>query len=880
MMALALLIGIAILTAPIGVGILFARISMLDSRLRRLEAELDALHRDRWRRDTAAALEPLAEEAVAFEPPPAAEAPPMAEPEQAPFTAPPEPIRSTAPDRDELPAEPPEPEEEEEQEQEQEQESESLSAMFERLVAGRLLIWVGGAAMIGAGFFLIKYSIEVGLLTPQARMIGAAIFGLALVAAGEYAGKIPRLSDDPRVAQALTGAGIVILYAVPYGSHVLYGLIDSRTAAAIMFLVSVAALVLSLRQGAATAMMGLVGGFLTPALVGDPSATAVPLLVYLTLVNGFVFGIAWRRGWTWLAAAAVAFSFAWSFYLLGRPPADAAAAGFFIIALAVAASLLRPGGGREMRYVQPMVVGLVQLAILVGRVDLGPVAWLMFGALALGAVALSTIRREHRFAPPAALLLALLVIGVKADLHDPAAPWAAAVATLLFAGVYIPLAAQSDRLLRSAMAAAALAAPFLLLRLAWPDLFVPAGWGGIALALAAAAFLLAWLQRPRAGTEPPADPAFFMAAVAAALLLGAAALDLLPHDLVAAGWLAGALLLAWFGRRMREFAFALAALIGAAVAAFRAAAMVPDLWQTAVESLVGDPALASALPAPAEALLALALPAALLVGLIAIVREPPAGTRRALAGVAGLFALAACYVLAKQVFGLADLADFERRGFAERTAITQALFLIGWLLSSQRVAAKFEQAAWLGSAVTLVAALRLIWFDMFVHNPAATPQYVGALPALNLLLPAFLLSAVWLYDARRRADAQTRSGFWLAAFLAALVMGVGLMVRQLFQGGWLNASGMPIAEVYAYSLAGLLLAVALLLGGMRLPDKAVRLAGLALLTVTIVKVFASDAQALEGVLRILSFFGLGIGLIGVGLLYGPVLRAEAVGRGR
>jgi uncharacterized membrane protein len=40
-------------------------------------------------------------------------------------------------------------------------------------------------------------------------------------------------------------------------------------------------------------------------------------------------------------------------------------------------------------------------------------------------------------------------------------------------------------------------------------------------------------------------------------------------------------------------------------------------------------------------------------------------------------------------------------------------------------------------------------------------------------------------------------------------------------------------------------------------------------------VFLSDASALEGVLRILSFLGLGIALIGIGRLYTRVLNAEA-----
>jgi uncharacterized membrane protein len=163
---------------------------------------------------------------------------------------------------------------------------------------------------------------------------------------------------------------------------------------------------------------------------------------------------------------------------------------------------------------------------------------------------------------------------------------------------------------------------------------------------------------------------------------------------------------------------------------------------------------------------------------------------------------------------------------------------------------------------------------MLLHNPALVDQWVGSLPVLNLLLPAYLLSAVWLYAARRRAEAATRSGFWLAAFLAALILGVALMVRQVFHGPILTGPDLPIAEFYFYSLAGLMVAIGLLVAGIRLPDKALRLAGLALLTATIFKVFLVDASELKGVLRILSFLGLGIALIGIGRLYGPVLRAE------
>ena len=72
----------------------------------------------------------------------------------------------------------------------------------------------------------------------------------------------------------------------------------------------------------------------------------------------------------------------------------------------------------------------------------------------------------------------------------------------------------------------------------------------------------------------------------------------------------------------------------------------------------------------------------------------------------------------------------------------------------------------------------------------------------------------------------------------------------------------------------LALAAAFIAAGIRLPEKALRLAGLLLLTATMIRASFIDAAALDGLLRILSFFVLGVALIGIGRAYGPVLRAE------
>jgi uncharacterized membrane protein len=438
---------------------------------------------------------------------------------------------------------------------------ETLASLFEQLVGGRLLIWIGGIALVVAGFFLIRHTIEIGLVTPELRMAAAALFGLTLLACGEYMRLRGLLADEPRVAQALVGAGIAVLYATAYGSWLLYGQIDGRTASVLMLAISAAALALSLRHGPPTAVMGMVGGFLTPWLAGDPKAGALPILAYVALLDSAIFILAWRRRWGWLAAGAIALSFLWTgFLILGSPP-DALAAGLFVVGLASVASLLRSGEGRPPALLQPLIIGLVELTFLVIRLDTDPRAWLLFGSLAAIALWLGARNREARFAPPAGLALALLLILVKAPIDsDPTIPWMGAAITLMFAGVSIPLS-TTDRVLRTFTACAALVGPILILRLLRPEAFPPVGWGLAAAALAAAALALLWLHRKDSAGRKMPDSAMVAAGATAALLLALAGHDLTPRDFVSATWLVLALALVAAGIRIPDKALRLAGLV-------------------------------------------------------------------------------------------------------------------------------------------------------------------------------------------------------------------------------------------------------------------------------------------------------------------------------
>ena len=745
----------------------------------------------------------------------------------------------------------------------------SVAALFERFVGGRLLIWIGGIALAVAGIFLIRAS--VGLITPAVRMVLAALFGLILLAGGELARSRPGRLPDPRVPQTLVGAGILILYAAPYGALVLYHLMSTGAASTLMVMVTAAALVLSLRHGAPTAVMGLAGGFATPLLVGDTDAGAIPLLGYLALLNIALFAIASRRGWTWLAASAVLLSFAWTGALLWGPQSDALAAGGFILLLSVSASLLRTGAGWQIDFIRPAAIGLVELAMLVARVDLDYFAWGLFGLLSAASFALATRRVEYRPIPAFALALALILILLKTQLGKDVLPMVAGT-TLLFAAGAVPLALRRpERLLWTSVVSAALAGPILILRVQQPGLVLPF-WYGAALVLLSAGPLLLALGLRRIEDDRP-----LLVATGAALLLAAIGLvDLLPKDLVGAAWLFLALAAAWVARCSGRVRLGHPALVTAAAALVWSTVRVAPFWAALLLSLGGLPPLAAQLPYAAQAAQTLALPGLLI---LALLRLLPSERRRPWLLAAALFCLtASLYLLFKQAWGLTDHDDFLARGFAERTIVTQSLFAIGWLICRMALPGLDErERRAIGIAFTAFAGARLLWFDLLIDNPAFVGQSVGPLILLNWLLPAYLLSAFWLYSARRRADNAARSAIWLGLFLAALVGGVMLMVRQNFVGPILTGPPVSAEESYVYSLAGLLLSLGLLLSGVRVADKALRIAGLALLTATTCKVFLVDASALEGVLRILSFLGLGIALIGIGKLYTKLLDAE--GRG-
>ncbi len=187
---------------------------------------------------------------------------------------------------------------------------------WESFLGVKLFAWLGGFALFLGVAFFVKYSFEHNLISPFLRVtIGYAI-GLGLLVGAWF---LPRARQAVTV-QSLTATGIVVLYADTFGAHALYGFLDFGFGLlpvfAIMSAITVLAFVLAVRLDAqVVAVLGWLGGFLTPWLLSTGQDNPAGLFGYLALLDVGLLAVAVRQRWNYLAllgaAATMVMQFGW-----------------------------------------------------------------------------------------------------------------------------------------------------------------------------------------------------------------------------------------------------------------------------------------------------------------------------------------------------------------------------------------------------------------------------------------------------------------------------------------------------------------------------------------------------------------------------------------
>ncbi|MDQ0470521.1 DUF2339 domain-containing protein [Labrys wisconsinensis] len=806
---------------------------------------------------------------------------------------------------------------------------------LEERLGARWAVWVGGLALAFGGIFLVQYSIEAGLLGPEARITLGLLFSLVLIAVGEWLRRRPAPAAEAGravyIPGVVTAAGTAALFATVYAAHALYGLIGPGAAFAALGLVALLTMAAAALHGPWLAGLGLVGAYATPLLVSSRTPDPWALVIYLAVVTAAAFALARLRLWRWLAVTAILAALGWGLAILGATAdgslagGDVTPAAAYVLALGgliVGLLVVQPHRGHTGfsgfdGVALTALAGLAALALVLAHA--GHFAGLGLGTALVVAAALLASALAFDGVTPAAGIAALLAVGlvltwpvaeqVAAEpitivphrlVSPPLIPdaLAAYLATAAVAGLAL-FAATTAALFRRAvplrpaiaLALAGVAGPLLILACAYVRATgfaqsIPYGL----VALAAAAVLAGTTDRLMRPAAPGSDAAASLHAAGATAALALALAMTLEGSPLTLAFALASLGTAWVAAQrplaaLRWSAAALAVLVlarigGAWTVIGEAMTTFPDWSDIALRYAV--PALALGFGGRLLRRQATDTPAAILEGAAIVL-----GTTAA--------ALAIRLVVVGPEAALAAPLGLMEGGLDTALAFGMALgFARGALTTTSPVHRFVAPLAALGAVALAVVG------PVLALNPAIRGEdVVGGILVNTLLLGyafpavlAVLAARMWRRIAGGEGAAADRTRP-LAHPLAVVLGATGLVLAFLYvtfetrvavSGPDMSFASISNAESYAYSAVWLVFGIMLLAAGLVFNWRGARLGSALVILLTVAKVFLIDMDALEGVWRALSFIGLGAVLIGIGLVYQRLLfgagrRSTAGGEG-
>jgi len=172
---------------------------------------------------------------------------------------------------------------------------------LETRIGGRWMLYIGTVAMVfGIGYF-IKYAFDNNWINEVGRVLVGALLGLAMIGGGH---RIAR-RGYPLYGQIVAGGGFAVLYISIFAALTFYALIGRPTAFGLMVLVTAgAAAAAEIHRSQGLAWFAVVGGFITPFLVGGHEDAQVVLLSYDAILVAGTIVMAVRHRWPTLQLAA------------------------------------------------------------------------------------------------------------------------------------------------------------------------------------------------------------------------------------------------------------------------------------------------------------------------------------------------------------------------------------------------------------------------------------------------------------------------------------------------------------------------------------------------------------------------------------------------
>ncbi len=750
------------------------------------------------------------------------------------------------------------------------------------------MVWLGGVSVGLAGVFLVKYSIDQGLLTPWARVALGTVTGLAMHGLAEW---LPRRTGRGHPAfSALAASGSVTLSAAALAALHLYQLVPAASVFAFLAAVFGGTMALALRHGPVLAALGLVGCYAVPLLVGGDDGAIVTVLGYCLIVSSAVMLMFRYVDRGWLRRGVLVGSLFWWMASMLVDAADGFR-GAYLASLGAAIvflpridwwSILRPGqtGGFRLGSGWRLPEGVPAA----GPPTIGAKHGLTLLLLVL-AQGLSIVEEPFGLGTASGWLPLVIVVFLAARDNRSIAPLPViALAVQCIAWIGTGLGVEGFSLVWASELDAA-DTGFLVFAAASATVYTGfSSWnlrrGGsetiwMPLAIASP---VCWLAVAYAlETNMATSVAWALASVALGLLYTATGWVLARSTLqLLAPWAVlgccGSYSLAVV-MTFREGGLTLALAVQAVPLAWLAAryssAHVAWMARAVLVAVVARLTLNPWLPTydgdPYWTLWAYGGPTICCLVASRFARPIPAFRLWTEAACVHLLALTS-WAVARDVLYGGDVFIWAY-GLAEASITTVTWAAIGLAyyrrsLVSERMSDFYVWAA----RILLLLSLANYLHVVFPLNPIVTLEEVASTPIWNVLLLAYGAPVILAFLVYRYCEpGWARPAGGVAA--VALFLFVTFEIRHLWQGS-LDVLLRPTdGEMATYSVVWLCMAVtAVLTGGMRFGPGVYRF-GMALLALTICKAFLVDMSGLTGLLRAGSFMGLGLSLLALAFLH-------------
>ena len=759
----------------------------------------------------------------------------------------------------------------------------SIELLFKQLRVGfekNWMTWIGAIALALGGVFLAKYSLEAGLLSPAMRLSAGGLFGIGLIAAAYYLHykRIVFEGFNNYIPAALASGGFMTCFALMFLAYNSFSMLSAEWAFIGLAVIAVCASAMAIKLGPLLAVIGIIGAYSVPVWVNTGSGQLFSLLIYVALVS--------------VAAAVVAHKVqrVWLWYLLW-----VGHIGWYLVGLTL------------FNYDTVWLIGAFALLSILGLIAIARLG-LGFNTLE---VRPHSFKRLVNLFPDHGLLLAFiapLMIAMLLSVFN--LQWQ--IVALLSIALLLFLVLKNSRWdvwLGVSLVVALLLVVSAKQTYAFDDaLFIFKNeYGlGLLLALGLSGYGLYF------GNKYPKRLAFHLLASLSVFVLVGTLYALIPNTALATAYPLWAVLLCLMSAVLIKFT-----------------QNNTTLWQRfsywvgananitlAITMLLSDSGLTIALAVQVLLLSLLikkynvamphwpikALVAALLLRLT-LSPWTPSYDELSIFGLhwslvvyplcIGLFfAAAKCFNTSKLKIWLEGAAlhclalfvttetSYQLVGhypqlfslsFYEQVLLSCNLLALGcvYLYRAQSAGQLGKLYRTAGLILSALAGLLLINTTLD-NNPLLMRLYVGETPIFNWILLIWFvpsLLALWLASLVKSLNAKlSQITLGVSGLLALLA--INTLIRQYWQGGFIYLDkATSDAELYSYSVIWLLLGALVVIAGHLKQQRLLQNVGLGILGAVIVKVFLIDMANLTGLLKALSFIGLGLSLVGLSWLF-------------